>query len=127
VPGLMRVTSQRLMFQQPGLPRKLADAHRLPYAASIDPRSPMWMGFADQQVGASADPAVVTFAGGATTARHGDYFDNGSILHLSHLIEDLGAFYALPFEDRVQQVFRSNPPPAGQVYIENTFRDPDDA
>jgi hypothetical protein len=127
LPGLMRVTSRRLMFQQPGLPRTVAERHELPYAASIDARSPMWMGFADQQVGASADPEAVTFAGGETTARPGDRFDNGAILHLSHLIEDLAAFYAQPFGERVQRVFRSNPPPAGQVYIENAFRDPDDA
>ena len=133
VPGLMRVTSRRLMFVQPGLPRRLAERHGLPYAAAIDPRSPLWMGFADQQVGASAPPRIVTFAGGPaareTTARSGDYFDTGAVLHLSHLIEDLAGFYAEPFADRVQSVFRSNPPPAQQprVYIENTFRDAEDA
>jgi hypothetical protein len=131
LPGLMRVTSRRLMFVAPGLPRRVADAHSLPYAASIDPRSPLWMGFADQQVGASGPPPIVTFAGNAsareTTARHGDPFDNGSILHLSHLVEDLAAFYAEPPAERVQLMFRSNPAPAPRVYLENAFRDAGDA
>jgi hypothetical protein len=131
LPGLMRVTSRRLQFVQPGLPRRVADAHALPFAALIDRRSPMWMGFADQQVGASGPPAVVTFAGNAsareTTARRGDYFDHGSILQLSHLIEDLDRFYAQPPEERVRAMFRSNPAPAPRVYVENTFTDAGDA
>src|SRR5262249_41944154 len=90
----------------------------------INPRSPMVMGFADQQVDSSAPSAqVVTFAGSPhavlTTAKHGDYFDNGSIAHFSHDIDDLFQFYALPNQDRrrpegeeyherVQYMFRSN-------------------
>ncbi|MDA0162262.1 hypothetical protein OM076_18460 [Solirubrobacter ginsenosidimutans] len=131
LPGLMRVTSRRLQFVQPGLPRKVADAHGLPFAGAIDPRSPLWMGFADQQVGGSGPPAIVTFAGNAsareTTARRGDYFDHGSVLHLSHLIEDLERFYAQPPAERVAAVFRSNPAPAPRVYVENTFTDAGDA
>ena len=49
------------------------------------------------------------------------------MLHLSHLVEDLAAWYARPLADRAQSMFRSNPPPAGTVYIENAFRDSDDA
>jgi hypothetical protein len=136
--GLLRVTSRRLMFQQIVLPRKLADRHRLPFAGQINPRSPMWMGFADQQVTASGPPRITTFAGDAsarlTTARPGDYFDNGAIVHLSHVIEDLGQFYAEPYVERVQCMFRSNPVPAqgdasgsGPAFLENNFRGPGDA
>lgn len=133
IPGLMRVTSRRLQFVQPGLPRVLAVEHGFPWAEAIDPRSPLWMGFADQHVGGTGPPRIVTFAGNAsareTTARRGDYFDNGSVLHLSHLIEDLDAFYAQPFSERVQDMFRPNPPPAREprVYLENTFHDPRNA
>jgi hypothetical protein len=136
--GLLRVTSRRLMFQQNGLPRKVADSERLPFAGSINPRSPMWMGFADQQVTGSGPARAVTFAGGPsarlTTARRGDYFDNGAIVHLSHLIEDLEQFYAEPYDERVQCMFRPNPPPArgraqggGPAFIDNVFRNPEDA
>src|SRR5262249_16556021 len=47
----------------------------------------------------------------------GNYFDNGSIQHLSHVIQDLAQFYATPAQDppdgepyteRVQYMFRSN-------------------
>ncbi|MEP7025460.1 MAG: hypothetical protein ABJB47_17020, partial [Actinomycetota bacterium] len=72
----------RVMFIQSGLPRSVADSSKLPFAPFVNPESPMWMGFADQQVDASAPAPNVTFAGGGgihlTTASAGDYFDNGS-------------------------------------------------
>src|SRR6267154_2152322 len=47
----------------------------------VNPRSPMWMGFVDQQVDASAAAPTVTFRGAngvrLTTAQAGDYFNNG--------------------------------------------------
>lgn len=138
--GLLRVTSRRLMFQQAGLPRQIASRHGLPFAERINPRSPMWMGFSDQQVTGAGPAAIATFAGNAsarlTTARRGDYFDHAGIMHLSHLIEDLDQFYADSYDERVQLMFRSNPPPArssddqghdGPVVLENTFRDRVDA
>lgn len=136
---LARVTSRRLMFQQIGLPRKVADRARLPFAHAINPRSPMWMGFADQQVTGSAPAEVVTFRGSHsarfTTARRGDYFDDGAIVHLSHLIEDLEQFYAEPYLERVQSMFRPDPPPArgdadqftdggGPAFLQNNFDGP---
>ena len=143
--GLMQVSSHRLMFTQPGLPRRLADAANLAYAGSINPTSPMWMGFADQQVSGSGPPQITTFAGNSssrlTTANAGDYFDNGAVVHLSHVIEDLSQFYAdpdEPYTERVQYMFRSNPIPSvgatdqytdggGPSYFENTFQGAADA
>lgn len=140
--GLLKVTSRRLMFQQNGLPRQVAERERLPFAGAINPRSPMWMGFADQQVTASGPARAVTFAGGPsarlTTAARGDYFDNGAVVHLSHLIEDLEQFYAEPYGERVQAMFRPDPPPrratgdgfsdgGGPAFIENAFHDAGDA
>jgi hypothetical protein len=93
----------------------------------------MWMGFTAQLVDATGPPAIVTFAGNAsarhTTAKRGDYFDHASVLHLSHVIEDLVAFYARPFDERVKLMFRANPPPATTetAFVANTFRTPDDA
>ena len=46
--GLIRFTSSRHMFVQMGLPKAVARQHHLPYARFLAPRSPMWMGFADQ-------------------------------------------------------------------------------
>jgi hypothetical protein len=140
---LLRVTSQRLMFEQTGLPRRLAEHHRLAYAPLISPRSAMWMSFSDQQVNASGPPAITSFAGSAsarlTSAKPGDYFDNGAIVHLSHIIEDLALFYTTePYVERVQYMFRSNPIPSvgyadqftesgGPVFLPNRFQGHDDA
>jgi hypothetical protein len=143
--ALLQPTSSRLMFVQPGLPRHLADANNLPYAGRINPASPMWMGFADQQRAGAGPPPITTFAGDRsarlTTAVAGDYFDNGAVLHLSHVIEDLAQFYAdpaEPFTERVQYAFRSNPIPSvgnadqftdggGPAFIENTYFGADNA
>lgn len=120
--GLLTITSSRHMFTQTGLPRSVAEQNQLPYAGFIQPDSPMWMGFSDQQTNASGPPAVCTFAGNdsarRTTARPGDYFDNGSVQHLSHVILDMLQFYdmasaATPpsdngnFAKRVQYMFHA--------------------
>jgi len=143
--GLLAFTSQRMMFQQPGLPRRVADQHQLPYASRIHPRSPMWMGFADQQATGSGPAAITTFQGNAsarfTATQPGDYFANGAIQHLSHVILDLVEFYAdpdEPFTERVQYMFRSNPIPStgnadqfadggGPSFLDNVFQGADDA
>lgn len=119
--GLFKFKTPRLNFVQPGLPRKLADIHKFSFARQINPASSMWMGFVDQQVaGRSPTGATVTFAGTSsavlTTAKRGDYFDNGAIQHLSHVIDDLAHFYSTTnadpetFSQRIQYMFRSKTP-----------------
>jgi hypothetical protein len=122
----MTITSTRSMFVQIGLPRNVAASAGLPFASFINPFSPMWMGFADQQVNASAPAQNVTFVGGGgikvTNAAAGSYFDNGSIQHLSHVLLDLRQFYLdgnspddptadhrEPFEERIQYMFEAPP------------------
>jgi hypothetical protein len=143
--GLFRVTSNRIMFQQIGLPRKVADQHHLPFAADVNGQSPMWMGFADQHTDGSGPADITTFQGNRsarlTTCRPRDYFANGAIQHLSHVIQDLVQFYAAPdepFTERVQYLFRSDPIPAlgntdqftdggGPAFLKNVFQGTDDA
>lgn len=116
--GLVTFTTIRTQFTQIGLPRQIANQNNLPYAARVNSQTPMWMGFSDQQVSASGPPAITTFVGNSsarfTNATKGSYFDNGSIQHLSHLIQDLPQFYANdePFQERVQYMFRSCPIPS---------------
>jgi hypothetical protein len=121
--GLLSGKPSRLNFVQPGLPRQIASQQGFSFTSSINPASSMFMGFVDQQVNASAPKASnVTFAGtgpnssgtGAahlTTAKAGDYFDNGSIIHVSHTIMDLAQFYSQDddedFSERVQYMFHS--------------------
>jgi hypothetical protein len=149
--GLAAITSSRAQFVGVSLPRNMAETHGFEYAKRINSDSPMWMGFLDQQVNGSGPAAICTFAGSSsarlTTAHSGDYFDNGSIQHLSHVIEDLAQFYALPsatdtegepFTERVQYMFRSTPIPStgntdqfnnggGPAYFNNTFQGTTDA
>ena len=119
--GLFSFKTPRLNFVQPGLPRQLAAANGFSFTDQINPASSMWMGFVDQQVAGSApNGATVTFAGTSsahlTTAKSGDYFDNGSVQHLSHVIDDLEQFYSVngadsdepeTFSERIQYMFRS--------------------
>jgi hypothetical protein len=146
--GLLTLTSRRVMFNQMGLPRRVADHYSLPFARMVNPQSPMWMGFADQQVDASGPAAITTFQGNEsarfTSTKPGDYFFNGSIQHLSHVILDLNQFYGgdeaggEPYTDRVQYMFRSSPIPSvgdkdqyidggGPAFIANHFQGTDDA
>ncbi len=151
----IQFTSTRVIFQQPGLPRKVADQNNFSFASRINPDSPMWFGFFDQQTNAASAPETVTFAGSdvarLTTAQAGDYFDNGSIFPLSHVILDLAQFYAVEgdaakvgeddetYSERVQYAFRSNPIPnegnaddqftdgGGPAAVPNAFQGVDDA
>jgi hypothetical protein len=122
----MTITSTRAMFVQQGLPRNIASTQGLSFADFVNPFSPMWMGFADQQVDASAPAQNVTFVGGGgiklTNAAAGSYFDNGAIQHLSHVLLDLQQFYVNgtpveapgddprePFSERLQYMFEAPP------------------
>ncbi len=121
--GLITYGTSRLQFVQAGLPRKLADQSGFEFATRMNPHSSMAMGFVDQQVNAAGPAEICTFAGNSsamlTDADAGDYFDNGSIAHFSHNIEDLYQFYSTPgqdprrpegepFTERCQYMFRSN-------------------
>jgi hypothetical protein len=119
--GLFTFRTTRLMFQQNGLPKQVATQFGLQFAPRVRDTSPMWMSFADQQVDGSGPAAICTFAGNAsahlTNKVAGNYFDNGAIQHLSHVILDLDQWYATPaqdpptgetYQERVQYMFRSN-------------------
>jgi hypothetical protein len=121
--GLFQFQTPRVQFTQPGLPRKVADQAGFEFAQRVNPNSSMVMGFVDQQKDSSGPAEIVTFKGNAsahlTTADAGDYFDNASIVHFSHDIDDLFQFYKLEnqdsrrpeaevFTERFQYMFRSN-------------------
>jgi hypothetical protein len=121
--GLFSFQAQRIQFVQVGLPRKMADQYGFEFASRINPNSSMTMGFVDQATNAAGPSAITTFVGNSsaklTDANPGDYFDNGSIAHFSHDIEDLYQFYATDnqdsrhpdgetFQERCQYAFNSN-------------------
>jgi hypothetical protein len=120
--GLLTFTGSRHMFVQRGLPRQVAEQNNLPFARFIQPDSPMWMGFADQQVNSAGPPSIVTFAGNdsarTTDSAPGRYFDNASIQHLSHDILDMLQWFDMAdassqpgddglFSERVQYMFHA--------------------
>ena len=158
--GLLSFQTTRVQFVQRGMPRRLANSHNFEFAPRVNPDSPMWMGFLDQQSDSSGPAQICTFVGNGsaqlTDASPGDYFDNGGIQHLSHVIEDLFQFYALPNQDprhsdgedaqeRQMYMFRSNqmgspvglPAPFNAsdpftnggcpAFVTNKFQGPDDA
>jgi hypothetical protein len=121
--GLISFQTTRVQFVQTGLPRSMANANAMEFTPRMNPNSPMWMGFLDQQVDSAGPAAICTFAGNSsaqfTNAAPGDYFGLGSVQHLSHDIEDLFQFYSLPNQDsrhpdgedaqeRIMYMFRSN-------------------
>jgi hypothetical protein len=149
---LLTFTSSRAMFAQIGMPRFVAGQVGLPFKNFINPDSVMWMGFNDQQVSGSGPAPICTFAGNASarlsTAVAGDYFDNGGVQHLSHVILDMLQFFdmATPtsapgedgvFTERVQYMFRSPAPSEGNAdqltngggpaNLENVFKGVNDA
>src|SRR6266702_1676115 len=101
--GLLAFQPPRVQFMQPGMPSSVANSYGFEFAPRINPDSSMAMGFIDQQVDSSGPPQIVTFVGNSsaklTDAQPGSYFDNGSIAHFSHDIEDLFQFYAQPNQD----------------------------
>jgi hypothetical protein len=152
--GLFQWTSTRLMFTGRGLPRQIADADRLPFAEFVHPRSPMWMGFADQAAGASGPPEAVSFQGSPaarlTTENGSGYFADSTVQVLTHVILDLHEWYLtndtengprnpdVAFLERVQYMYRTNDPPAfgfneqftdggGPTFLPNHFRGSNDA
>jgi hypothetical protein len=121
--GLISFQTPRIQFVQQGLPRKLANQNNFEFAGRINPDSTMAMGFVDQATNAAGPAAITTFVGNSsaalTSAKPGDYFDNGSIAHFSHDIQDLFQFYLTanqdprhsdgePFTERCQYAFCSN-------------------
>jgi hypothetical protein len=150
--GLITITTARVMFGGPGMPRRIADTNNLPYASRINPDSPMWMGFADQVASAFGPPAICTFQGNKsakfTDTIAGDYFFNGSIQVLNHNILDLDAFYLvddagefgadLAYLERVQYMYTASTPRSfgyddqftnggGPTFLNNTYLGPNDA
>ncbi|HEY1616018.1 MAG TPA: hypothetical protein VGG25_00290 [Streptosporangiaceae bacterium] len=121
--GLLSFQTPRIQFMQQGMPRQVANSYNFEFAPRMNPDSSMAMGFVDQMVNAAGPAQIVTFVGNSSAklsdAKAGDYFDNGSIVHFSHVIEDLYQFYLTPnqdtrrpegepFTERCQYMFCSN-------------------
>jgi hypothetical protein len=132
VADLFHVTSKRTGFVGAGLPRRMAEQAHFKVAQFIPDSAPLFMGFTSSQQAGQAKEVAVSFDGQPdplvaplTTAHPSDYFAGGTALHLSHLIEDLDAWYALSYEERLARMFHFNAPaPSGRVAVQTMWINP---
>jgi hypothetical protein len=132
VADLFHVTSKRTGFVGAGLPRRMAEQARLKVAPLIPDSAPLFMGFTSSQQAGQAKEVAVSFDGRPdplvpplTTAHPTHYFAGGTTLHLSHLIEDLDAWYTFSYDERVARMFHFDAPaPAGRVAVQTMWINP---
>lgn len=110
--GLFEVTSVRQGFAgggfygEQGLPSKLALAAGIPGARSIPRNSPLFLGFTSTLVSNMGPDVIANLETlpGYTDQWPNGYFKQGTTMHLSHLFEDLEAWYGEVFPKYEQQV-----------------------
>ena len=111
--GALEVTSIRKGFAGQmdggkGLPKEMATAAGVPGADLIPDGSELFLGFTSTQRNALGPPKIVNFETlGLVDLGPRAYFHGGTHMHLSHIFEDLEAWYLnQDFRDRVNTTFR---------------------
>lgn len=119
--ALFQVTSIRRGFAGGGfygkqsLPSRIARAARIPGAEYIPPTAELFMGFTSTQQNALGPGLIANMESlpGLTDQWPYGYFQHGTTMHLSHLFEDLKAWYEgngsinfASYADRVRATFR---------------------
>jgi hypothetical protein len=91
-----------------GLPKAMAEAAGVPGADLIPDGSELFLGFTSTQRHALGPPRIVNFETlGYVDLRPAGYFHGGTHMHLSHIFEDLEAWYLnFDFAERVDTTFR---------------------
>ncbi len=114
--GLFRVTSIRKGFAGGGfdgstsLPKRMATAAGVPGADLIPDTAELFLGFTSTQKAGLGPPRIANFETlGYVDLGPSDYFEHGTNMHVSHLFENLEAWY-LNFDhrERVDTTFRPN-------------------
>jgi hypothetical protein len=113
---LLRITSIRRGFAGGGfdgarsLPKRMAEAAQIPGADLIPDTSELFLGFTStQRAGMGPGKIANLEALGYVDLRGSDYFRQGTHMHLSHIHEDLEAWYLnFDFDERVSTAFRPN-------------------
>ena len=112
--GLLKVTSLRRGFAGGSLeggvslPRTMALAANVPGAELIPEGAELFMGFTSTQKAAFGPGKIANFETlGYVDLRDTGYFHEGTHMHLSHVAEDLEAWYVnFLFDERVTTAFR---------------------
>jgi hypothetical protein len=113
---LLAVTSIRRGFVGgafeggPGLPKQMALAAGIEGAELIPDGSQLFLGFTSTQRAGLGPSRIANFETlGLTDVGTSGYFAHGTHMHLSHVFEDLAAWYLIfDFQDRVDTAFRPN-------------------
>jgi hypothetical protein len=112
--GLFRLTSIRKGFVGGGfeggqsLPKRMAVAAGIPGADLIPDRSELFLGFTSTQKAGLGPTRIANIETlGYSDGGPGGYFRQGTHMHLSHIVEDLEAWYVnFTFGERATTVFR---------------------
>jgi hypothetical protein len=112
--GIFRVTSIRRGFAGGGfdggtsLPKQMATAAGIPGADLIPDTAELFLGFTSTQKAALGPPRIANLETlGYADLRPSGYFAQGTHMHLSHLFEDIAAWYqTFDFRARVDTTFR---------------------
>ena len=94
--GVLRPTSIRSGFVGAGLPKRLATAAGIPGAGAIPDDAQLFLGFTSTQRSALGPRRIANLESlrGVTDQWPAGYFRHGTVMHLSHLFEDLDAWYS---------------------------------
>ncbi|HEX6700109.1 MAG TPA: hypothetical protein VF101_05205 [Gaiellaceae bacterium] len=115
--GILKPTSIRKGFVGGGfggrqsLPKQMAMAAGVPGADLIPETAQLFLGFTSTQKAALGPPQIVNFETLGFVDLRGGYFSHGTTMHVSHLFEDLEAWYLnFDFRERVDTAFRPGQP-----------------
>src|SRR5581483_3631387 len=113
---LLHLTSIRRGFAGGGfegqgglsLPKQMATAAGIPGADLIPDRAELFLGFTSTQKAGIGPGAIANFETlGYVDFRGSDYFRHGTHMHLSHIVEDVEAWYLnFDFDERIATMFR---------------------
>ena len=99
--------SLRRGFVGGDLPRKLAVAAGVPGSDLIPENSELFLGFTSTQKAGLGPRRIANFETLGLVDLRGGYFRGGTHMHLSHIFEDLEAWYLnFAFQERVDTAFR---------------------
>jgi hypothetical protein len=111
----MRITSIRRGFvdgrkvgsQHQSLTKRMAVNAQIPGAASIPDSAELFLGFTSTQKAALGQSVIANFEAmpGVTNQWPDGYFVNGTTMHLSHIHEDLEAWYGATYRQRAGFAF----------------------
>ena len=117
--GVLEPTSIRSGFVGAGLPKRLATAAGIPGAEAIPDDAQLFLGFTSTQRNNLGPTRIANLESlpGVTDQWPDGYFRHGTVMHLSHVFEDLEDWYSGDFVFRVWAMFRPgiNPPESTRV------------